>query len=228
MAALLTNTPTASMTQSLVDDVYARMFGDKHQHFDLFAGTATSQGGTKIIYLSTDIIVGMYRAIEYEAGDAWKVIFNSCGQRWGKRVATSFDKELRVAMNRRVDSLMLDEYVLMVEKYFSLHGWGRLRLSLDGIENHGVLYAELFDSIFRYALPQVEGVVDQMIGGMLCGMFETMAQTPLDYLAANADSRDGVALTQFLLTGPDRISWGQSLIDTGEPFAQVLKEVQSA
>lgn len=216
------------MTQTLVDDVYERMFGDQHQNFDLNEGTATSQGGTKIIYLSTDIIIGMHKAIEYEAGDAWKVIFNSCGQRWGKRVALSFDKELRVAMNRKTESLMLDEYVLMIEKYFSLHGWGRLTLHLDGVQSHGVLHAQLRDSIFRYALPHVESTVDQMIGGMLCGMFESVAQTRLDCLMANTNGEGEVPVTEFLITGPDRVSWGQSLLDEGQSFNQVQAEVQSA
>ncbi len=219
---------SASMTQSLVDNVYERMFGDQGQHFDLFEGTASTPGGAKVIYLSTDIIVGIYTAIEYEAGEAWTVILKSCGKRWGKRVLSALEKELRTVANRRFDALTVTEYVVLIEKYFSYHGWGRVSFRLDGIEQHGILQIDLKDSIFRYALPQVTGPVDYMVAGMLVGIFEQLAQTELDVLQMEVKTNDGVALTHFLLSSPERVVWGQAQADAGSDYATVLKEMQQS
>ncbi|TAG28029.1 MAG: hypothetical protein EAZ37_03220 [Burkholderiales bacterium] len=213
------------MTQSMVDDVYRRMFSDSSQSFDLYEGTASSAAGTKIIYLSTDLIVGIHKAIEYEAGEAWQVIFNSCGLRWGRKVATSFERELRVAANRRIDALTVIEYKEMVESYFSHHGWGKLSMRMDGIESHGVLVAELTDSVFRYALPNVDTCVDQLIAGMLRGIFESLAQAELDCLMIEERQAGSAPLCRFLISGPDRIRWGQSLVDEGKAYDEVYKEV---
>lgn len=223
----IANVPASSMTQTLVDNIYERMFGDMGQSFDLYEGTVSSPAGAKVIYLSTDIIVGIHKAIEYEAGEAWAIILKSCGRRWGKRVAGSLEKELRSVANRRFDALTVTEYVALLEKYFSHHGWGRLTLRLEGVEQHGVIHAELKDSLFRHALPQVEGAVDHMVAGMLAGVFEQVGQTQLDVLQFNARTDDGVAITHFLISGTERIATGQALADVGEGFDLVFEKIRT-
>lgn len=220
-----TDYPSASMTQSLVDNIYERMFGDQGQHFDLYEGTASSPGGAKIIYLSSDIIVGIQKAIEYEAGEAWAVILKSCGKRWGKRVAAALEKELRSVANRRFDALTVTEYISLMEQYFSYHGWGRVHFQLDGIESHGVLQVDLRNSIFRDALPQVAGPVDHMVAGMLVSIFEQLGQTELDVLQIETQTHDGMCVTHFLLSAPDRVEWAQAQADAGADYADVLKEM---
>jgi uncharacterized protein len=219
---------TAQTTQYLTENIYERLFSDEGQHFDLYEGTVNSPGGAKVVYLSTDIIAGIYQAIKYEAGDAWMVILKSCGKRWGKRVAGALEKEMRSVLNRKFDALTVTEYVELLEQYFAYHGWGNIRLNLDGVEKYGIVQADLKDGIFKYALPQVTGSVDYLIAGMLIGISEQISQTQLDVLQVDSTASDGSVTTHMLLTVPERIEWGQAQVDAGVDFQTLLLEMRQS
>jgi uncharacterized protein len=224
----LAESSIAQTTQHLADNIYERLFSDVGQHFDLYEGTVNSPGGAKVVYLSTDIIAGIYQAIKYEAGDAWMVILKSCGKRWGKRVAGALEKEMRSVLNRKFDALTVTEYVELLEQYFAYHGWGKIRFNLDGVESYGIVQADLKDGIFRYALPQATGSVDYLIAGMLVGIFEQISQTPLDVLQVDSKASDGSVVTHMLLTVPDRVEWGQAQVDAGVDFQTLLHEMRQS
>lgn len=219
---------SAQTTQHLTENIYERLFSDTGQHFDLYEGTVSSPGGAKVVYLSTDIIAGIYQAIKYEAGDAWTVILKSCGKRWGKRVAGSLEKEMRSVLNRKFDALSVSDYVHLLEQYFAYHGWGKITFNLDGVENYGIVQADLKDGIFRYALPQATGSVDYLIAGMLIGIFEQISQTQLDVLQVDSTAGDGTVTTHMLLTVPERVEWGQAQVDAGVDFQTLLHEMRQS
>ncbi len=215
-------TADASMTQTLVTQVYNQLFGDIGQQFDLYEGTIFSRANTRIVYLSADIIKGIHEALSYEAGDAWRIILKNCGVRWGERIAGTFDKELRSIANRRLEALTVTEYVELLESYFALHGWGRLTVDLAYAEQHGIIRCTLAHSIFSVVLADVPGAVNCLIEGMLEGIFSAISKHELRCLEIIGSAIVTPPENSFLITGSDRLDALSDQIDGGLPAHDVL------
>jgi uncharacterized protein len=196
--------------QRLADLALERLFGDSAQRFDLYEGTVNSVSDARVIYLSADIIRGVYEALSYEAGEAWGVILRSCGLIWGKRVTLSLSRELHAVTNRRMESLTISEFISLMEQYFARHGWGRLTIDLSEAERLGVVRAEVRNSIFATVLSDVKGPVNQMIDGLLAGLLGGIAQHDLACLeivrSAAPDAR-----SEFFISGATRVNAAREL-----------------
>ncbi|PTQ86570.1 hypothetical protein [Agitococcus lubricus] len=216
------STQQASMTQTLVNQIYDQLFGDASQNFDLYEGTIFSPANHRIVYLSADIIRGIYEALNYEAGEAWRVILKNCGLRWGKRIATSFDKELRTIANRRLDTLTVNEYLNLLESYFSMHGWGKLSINLGEAERYGIVSCLLTHSIFSSVLHNVEGTVNCLIEGMLQGIFSGISNHELMCLEIISAAQIEPAENYFILTANERLSPLEDDINNGLSVEDVM------
>ncbi|MGL4574128.1 MAG: hypothetical protein ACRCV9_04975 [Burkholderiaceae bacterium] len=217
------------MTQAMVNQVYEKLFGESGQHFDLYEGTISSAANVRIIYLSADIIRGIHEALSYEAGEACGLILNSCGIRWGKRVATSLEKELRALANRRMDGLMVKEYCDLMESYFAFHGWGKATIDLELAASDGIVRVGFANSIFSTVLSHVQEPVDQMIEGMLQGMFESMSGgQELGCAQIIPEGAKPYALTHFLISGRARVESARDSFKPGMAVDQALQILRAA
>lgn len=215
-------TADATMTQTMVTQVYNQLFGDIGQQFDLYEGTVFSRANTRIVYLSTDIIKGIHEALSYEAGDAWRIILKNCGVRWGVRIADTFDKELRSIANRRLESLTVIEYIELLESYFALHGWGKLNIDLAYAEQHGIIRCTLGHSIFSVVLSDVSGAVNCLIEGMLEGIFSAISKNDLSCQEIVGSAIVAPPENSFLITGRDRLEGMTSSIESGLPINDII------
>jgi uncharacterized protein len=219
----------SSMTQQLVNQIYERLFGEAGQHYDLYEGTISSAANVRIIYLSADIIRGIYDALSYEAGDAWSIILHNCGARWGKRVSASLERELRALANRRMDGLVVKEYCDLLESYFAFHGWGKLKIHLDLAQTDGIVFFELSNGIFSNVLTNVEGPVDYMIEGMLQGMFSVVSGgQSLGCIQLVPTGPKPYDTVKFLLSGSDRIENISEQILPGTSLEEALRQLRAA
>ncbi len=219
----------SSMTQELVNQIYERLFGEAGQHYDLYEGTISSAANVRIIYLSADIIRGIYDALSYEAGEAWSLILHNCGTRWGKRVSASLERELRALANRRMEGLVVKEYCDLLESYFAYHGWGKLKIHLDLAQSDGVVFFELVNGIFSNVLTNVEGPVDYMIEGMLKGMFSVVSGgQSLGCVQLVPSGPKPYQSVHFLLSGADRIESVSASITPGISLDDALRQLRAA
>jgi len=101
--------------------------------------------------------------------------------------------------------LTVDEYVALLENYFSMHGWGKMTITLDDAQSHGIVVARLEHSIFGAALSSVPGNVDEMIAGMLRGMFENISGQELDCIETPHPPDGAKDMAAFIITAPKRI-----------------------
>ena len=219
--------PDISMTQSLVSQVFERLMGDSALTFDLYQGTVHSLSGVRIIYLSTDIIQGIHSALHFEAGDSWRLILKTAGYVWGKRVAQSLDRELSAIAGKKLEKLTVDEYVALLENYFSMNGWGKMTITLDDAQSHGIIVARLEHSIFGAALSSVPGNVDEMIAGMLRGMFENISGQELDCIEMPHPPDGMKDVAAFIVTAPKRIQGLSNLVDQKATFNEFLDELRA-
>lgn len=215
-------TPTP---ERLIDALDLPKFFDEMGHqWNLVLGTIQNQGGTRVVYLSSDIIRGVYNALEYEAGEAWKIILRNCGYFWGRRVASNLDRELTLLFQTAAKDLPVAEYVRFLEAYFRYHGWGVMELDLSRAVSHGIVVGRLRNSIFENVLAEVPGNVDYMIEGMLRAMFEHISSASLDCLQV-ASQKAGAPACEFVVTGAERIDEVRELVESGSPADEVYAKL---
>lgn len=218
-----------SSSESVVNlqkKVLTRLFGEKAYHYDLKEGTVRTASNMRMIYLSSDIIRGIYKALLYEAGEAWSIILKSCGYLWGKNVYVSLENDLKLFAHQDMGQLSVTDYIALIEQYFVAHGWGDLKVHLDDAQSYGIVRVSLRHSLFVETLEQVNQPVDALIEGMLHSFFERVSgQTGLGCLEVCCAAQ-GHPQCEFLISGEARLENIQDHIDTGADFDTILQALR--
>jgi uncharacterized protein len=197
------NTTTQNSAQ-LSTQVLDQLFGDSSLNFDLKQGTVHSASNARVIYLSSDIIRGIYDVLKYETGDAWSLILKNCGVIWGNRISGSLDKELQGSTHQKMGQLNVDSFVSLLESYFANHGWGKMRIDLSDAESNGIVRASLKNSLFAETLKHLNSPIEFMMAGMLQGVFSTISGHDLSCLQVSYEST-GTETSEFLISAKARI-----------------------
>jgi len=211
------------MTNLMLEEkVFERLFGESGYFYDLKAGTVVNHNGARIIYLSSDIIRGIYEALYLEAGEAWRLILGNCGYRWGKQLYDSFNKELQITHQQSLENFTVNAFVEFIESYFKQHGWGNLKVNLDDATNYGIIRVTMTHSLFVDTLNHLRDRVDFMIAGMLRGLFEKISGQMLDCLEIKCSARGAAPTCEFVITGQSRIRLLEPLIENDDPALEKL------
>ncbi len=201
-----------------------RFFDEVSFNYDLAAGTVKNNAQRRIIYVSHDLMRGIYQALKEETAEAWKIIFKNCGRTWGKRVAAHLDAELAAVGRTAQAALPVETYVAFIEEYFAAHGWGALKLDLSAAA-HGIVAARLRNSYFADVLHDVDDFVDSLLAGILQGFFEHVAGQELGAMEI-ACTRKGAKECVFVVTAQARLDAIESTvgIDTADAIIAALKK----
>jgi uncharacterized protein len=219
---------TSLSANKLTTQVLEQLFGEAGLAYDLKEGTVTGIV-ERIIYINADLIAGVHQGLIDEIGDAWQEVLSTCGHFWGRRVATSIEKYLQVTVHVGLEQLLVTEYLSLVEQYFACHGWGKAKIHLEDAKQHGIVRVSLHNSIFAVALKHVEGPVDQMVAGMLRGMFERVASRPLDCLQVAWEHNGGdAAVSEFLVSAPKRIEVLKALVTHSIGVDNAIAQLRAA
>lgn len=198
-----------------------RFLSQETNRYDLLAGTAYNAAGSRIIYLSADVVKGIHQALLNETGPAWRLILKNCGILWGRRVALHLERELGLMFNANPSDLPVAEYLRLVEGYFSAHGWGLLQLDLSRAESRGIITATLDNSLFSEVLDDESSRVDFLVAGILRSLFVHISGQELDCQEI-ASARAGAPRGMFVITSAARLEKVETRIENGEPADQVL------
>jgi uncharacterized protein len=190
----------------LSTQVMDRLFGDSSLNFDLNKGTVLSVTDARVIYLSSDILRGIYDVLKYETGDAWSLILKNCGIIWGERISASLDKDVHVTTNQKMGQLNVDGFIHLLESYFASHGWGKMQFYLEDAETHGIVRASLKNSLFAETLKHLNSPIEFMIAGMLQGVFSTISGHDLSCIQVSYENT-GAESSEFLISAKSRIDF---------------------
>ena len=200
-------------------------FKDETFVYDLEQGTVRNASGTRIVYVSADLMKGIQQALYEETADAWKIIFKNCGHTWGKQVAGHFDKDIRRAGYDSHADLPIEGYLSFIEEYFRQHGWGELRMDISQAQETGIVTAHLKNSYFVDVFDEVDDFVDSLLAGILQGFLEYVSGQELgseEIACAKKGSEECV----FAITATSRLEQIESFI--GEENAdQILQRLTS-
>ncbi len=204
-----------------------RFFSHEANRYDLLAGTAYNTAGSRVIYLSTDVVKGIHQALLDETGPAWRLILKNCGILWGRRVAQNIEREIGLMFNTNPGDYPVAEYLRLLEGYFCAHGWGLLKLDISKAQSHGIITANLENSLFSEVLDEETSRVDFLVSGILCALFTHIAGHELDCQEI-ASTRAGAPCGVFVITTAERLETVEERIENGEPSDQILNSLTAA
>ncbi|MBL8149586.1 MAG: hypothetical protein JNN15_06625 [Blastocatellia bacterium] len=199
-------------------------FDETKLSYDLREGVVWNVSKTRICLLSTDLLLGVYKALVDEAGPAWKLILKNCGLIWGDRVAKRLDRECSLILGKKLGDLVLSHFLSFTTDYFLFHGWGRLNLDVSKAEQNGIVEASLENSVFASIIEDSEEMVDPMIAGILASILSYMSGQKLDCIQTACVTK-GAPISRFIITGTDRLKDGEAKVKAGMTHEQLVETV---
>jgi len=142
--------------------------------------------------------------IEKDSAGTWKTVLKASGRACGKSIAAHLDAELTRHAQPALGALPLETCLVLIERCFVLHGWGRVQLDLTDAATHGLVVARLEHSAFVEALAEVNDFVDPLPAGVLQGFFEHISGEPLGCEEIACVRRDAPLCT-FVVTAQERL-----------------------
>lgn len=204
-----------------------RFFSHEANRYDLLEGKAYNAAGSRMIYLSTDVVKGIHQALLNETGPAWRLILKNCGVLWGRRVAQHLEREIGLMFNTNPGDFPVEVYLRLIEGYFSAHGWGLLKLDMTKAESHGIITANLENSLFSEVLDEETSRVDFLVSGILRSLFTHIAGQELDCQEISS-TRSGAPCGIFVITGVERLDAIEDSIEKGDSADQILASLTAA
>jgi uncharacterized protein len=201
-----------------------RFFDETKMVYDLVGGVIWNPAKTRVIILSTDLLTGVYNALQEEAGIAWKLILKNCGTIWGERVAKRLDRECGVLLEGKLGDLPLGDYLRFMTNYFVFHGWGTLELDITHAQESGVVEATLKDSIWAGIVRDPESMADPMIAGILASMVSHLSGQKLDCVQTACVTK-GAEASRFIITAEERLREAEARIAAGDSHETVLAAI---
>jgi uncharacterized protein len=216
-----------SVQEALAELDLEALFDDAQRlRWDLRAGTIRGRTDDRSLFLSADIIRGIHQALQHEAGEAWGIILYACGKRWGARLWKQLDAELQTAQGTRPVDLDVDGFVAWIERYFAVHGWGRLELHLDDAVSHGIVRATLHNSLFSAVLEDLDEPVDHLVAGLLAAVFSAVADRDLGCIET-ASANKGAPAGVFLVSAAERIEALEEAVEEGRDAEAILEQLRA-
>lgn len=195
-----------------------QVLGQGSTEFDLHEGTVRIADRERRIYVTSETLYGIYKALSNETGDAWKIILKGCGADWGNKVLERLDRELAARQQKNMGEVTVTDFCGFVEQFFAYYGWGTMEVDLADAEYAGIVRCTLRNSLMAEAVKDVSGPVDFIVTGMLKAIFSRIANTELDCVQVSCQRSADGSVCEFLVSAPERIERienlaGQSSVD---------------
>ena len=206
------------MERELKDLSYAgiqQVLGQDSTEFDLVEGTVRIADRERRIYITSETLYGVYKALSNETGDAWKIILKGCGADWGRKVLERLDKELAARTQKNMADVTVTDFCGFVEQFFAYYGWGLMQVDLSDAEHGGIVRCTLRNSLMAEAVKDVSGPVDFIVTGMLQAIFSRIAGTELDCIQVSCQRSANGSVCEFLVSAPERIERIENLAGQG-------------
>lgn len=158
-----------------------------------------------IVLVPVAMIRGLHHVVDRERSGGWRGALKASGHASSQKIAADWERKLAAAGKPALAAMPLEACLALIERYFAVHGWGRLKLDLTDAADHGLVAARLEHSFFAAALPEVNDFVDAFPAGLLQGFFEHISGQALA-CEEIACARRGASHCTFVITAPERLA----------------------
>ncbi len=167
--------------------------------------------GARVVFAAVEAMRSLHDVVENERLGAWRVAMQATGHICGRSIASDLELRLGALGKPALAALPLEACLVLIERSFAIHGWGRLELDLAYAAQYGLVLARVEHSFFVEALPHATDFVDPLIAGMLQGFFEHISGQSLgceeiSCIRHPVTGSVSPALCTFAITAPERLA----------------------
>ncbi|NJL99537.1 MAG: 4-vinyl reductase [Synechococcaceae cyanobacterium SM2_3_2] len=191
---------------------------------DLESGLLSSRHGDRLLAMPESLLLAIYSGLEYETGQASRLVLRHCGQKWGKEFFRRFASELGDAYQRPIADLDMGVFLQNLKQAWRAHGWGILTLDWTH-QDRGILIIRVTHSPFAALLPKHH---TRPMGFLEAGLFGTWFSqlTGRDLGCVQTSSQAlGSPSDQFVVTTVERIKNAETWVDEGQTHETVLEKL---
>jgi uncharacterized protein len=168
-------------------------------------GTMADPNGTRIVFAQAEFVRGLHHVLEHEQRGAWRTVMKACGHDCGRNIGVRLDAKLAAIAKPLLAALPLEGCLVFLERYFSVHGWGKLMLDLAAAADHGLVVARVKNSYLAESMSGAKDFADPILAGILQGFFEHISGQVLACEEIGC-MRRGAAECTFVITSPERLA----------------------
>jgi len=151
-------------------------FSKGYINHDTAAGVITNRGGSRLCFLSEDFLIGFKEALVEETGDAYNIVFKTCGKYWGELFIKRLSKEVETFYNKSINDLSILKLNGLFESLWLEHGWGEISIDWKNAHNSGVFEIEIKNSAFPDIFAEKNKLNDDIMSGLLSAILSHFSQ----------------------------------------------------
>ncbi len=191
---------------------------------DLESGLLTSRHGDRLLALPQSLIEAIYTGLEYETGQAMKLVLRHCGRMWGKEFFRRFASELSDYYGKPLTELEMGIFLQSLQQAWKTHGWGTFGVDWT-YQEQGILIIQIQHSPFTALFPATpERPMGYLEAGMLATWFSQLTGRDLNCVQTTSTAL-GSPVDTFVITAAERLKDAESWVESGESHDQVLAKL---
>ncbi len=191
---------------------------------DLESGLLTSRHGDRLLALPEPLIRSIYSGLDYETGQAARLVLRHCGRMWGKEFFRRFATELTELYQKSLSELEMGLFLQNLQQAWKTHGWGSLHLDWTH-KGQGLLVVQIknspFDALSPANSPRPMGFLE---AGLLSSWFSQLTGRDLACVQTSSETL-GAPASLFVITTSERLQEGENWVDSGLNHEQVLEKL---
>jgi predicted hydrocarbon binding protein len=191
---------------------------------DLESGLLESRHGDRLLALPEALLRGIYTGLEYETGQAARLVLRNCGRMWGKEFFRRFAQELSDYYQKPLSELEMGLFLQNLKQAWKTHGWGLIDIDWT-YKNQGVLVVSIRNSPFAAATPpHFKRPMGFLEAGLLATWFSQLTGQDLGCVQTTSEAL-GAKSNLFILTAAARLKEGEAWVDSGLSHDQILEKL---
>ena len=198
----------------------------QYYQLNVRTGVMRTSFGTKCCTLSGYALQGLYQGLKHEAGPAWHLIMRRCGESWGQRFAKRFLEEVATFYQEDLDQMNIVRFTALLEEYFAVSGWGRVRFDYARIES-GLLMVDVQNEIFGDLLRNSGERTGALLEGVLKVLLSAITNKEMDCYETQSMGQ-GAPASRFLISSRLRLSPVQNWRDDNTPHDEIVSRLLAA
>jgi len=191
---------------------------------DLESGLLESRHGDRLLALPETLLRAIYTGLEYETGQAARLVLRHCGRMWGKEFFRRFAQELSDYYQKPLAELEMGLFLQNLKQAWKTHGWGLIDLDWT-YKDQGVVVVSIRNSPFAAATPpHFKRPMGFLEAGLLATWFSQLTGQDLACVQTTSEAL-GAKSNLFILTAANRLKEAETWVDAGLSHEQILEKV---
>ncbi len=191
---------------------------------DLESGLLESRHGERLLAIPEALLRGIYTGLEYETGQAARLVLRNCGRMWGKEFFRRFAQELSDYYQKPLAELEMGIFLQNLGQAWKTHGWGLIEVDWT-YKDQGVLVVSIRNSPFAALTPaHFTRPMGFLEAGLLGTWFSQLTGQDLACVQTTSEAL-GAKSNLFVLTTATRLKEGEAWVDSGLSHDQVLEKL---